>query len=87
MKPFNWSILYQDALRSEPENLLEQIRSATQCIIDRLHRMTFHETQLNVTEHRSLCLALSDLRVVRVSFVHSHPRRLRSETKREVPGS
>lgn len=82
MAPLGWTAHYQDALRSEPENLLERIQIATQSIVSRLYRVAFHETTPNATEYRALCLALSDLRVLRASFVHSRPVQLAAPSSR-----
>lgn len=69
-----WAILYEDALRSEPQDLLERVQTATESIIDRLRQIGLAETTIHANEHRALCLALSDLRVLRVAFSHSPGR-------------
>lgn len=60
MTAFAWTILYEEALRSDPEDLLERIQTAAQSIIDRLQTLGLANPQTHLNEHRALCLALSD---------------------------
>jgi hypothetical protein len=69
MAAFAWKIPYEDALRSEPEDLLDRIQTATMSIIDRFHTIALAESTIHLGEHRALCLALSDLRVLRIAFL------------------
>lgn len=71
MTAFAWTLPYQDALRSDPEYLLERIQFATETITARFYKIAFVEAMPNAIEHRALCVALSDLRVLRTSFLHS----------------
>ena len=68
----SWEILYNTALQSEPESLLDAHRVAVDAILRRLIFLTFHDmsvTAANAREKRALCLALSDLRVLRTAFI------------------
>jgi|SRR5215469_11377564 len=66
-----WVTLYEETLRSEPEDLLERIRTATELIIDRFREIGLADPRIYSNEHRALCLALSDLRALRMAFSHS----------------
>ena len=71
MPAFTWTIPYEQALRSGPEDLLDRIQTARMSILDRLHTTGFAESETHLNEYRALCLALSDLRVLRIAFSHS----------------
>ena len=66
-----WVTLYEETLQSEPEDLLERIRTATELIIERFREIGLADPRIYSTEHRALCLALSDLRALRIAFSHS----------------
>jgi hypothetical protein len=72
MAAFAWKILYEEALGSDPEDLLGRIQIATMSIIDRFRAIALAESTIHVNEHRALCLALSDLRALRIAFSHSN---------------
>ena len=65
-----WATLYQEALHSEPEDLLDRMGNAAQSIVDRMHKIGGAASRLHRSEFRALCLALSDLHILRIS--HSH---------------
>lgn len=66
-----WTMLYAEALRSDPEELSDRIRIATESIIGRMRTIGAVGSQVHRGEHRALCLALSDLQVLRIAFSHS----------------
>lgn len=66
-----WKLLYDRAIRSEPENLLQTTSLAMQAIFERLRLIGFVDLSvmgLRTREHRALCLALSDLFVLQTAF-------------------
>ena len=63
-----WVTLYEATLRSEPEDLLERIRTATELIIDRFREIGLADPRIYSNEHRALCLDLSDLRSLRIAL-------------------
>ena len=69
MAEYAWKILYEDALRSDSGDLLDRIQTATMSMIERFHTIALAKSTINVNEHRALCLALSDLRVLRTAFL------------------
>ena len=69
-----WTVHYEEALRSEPEFLLERIQTAAQSIVGRLKTIRRGDPTTHGNEHRALCLALSDLRVLRIAFSRSKRR-------------
>lgn len=69
-----WVTLYEETLRSEPEDLLDRIRTATELIIDRFREIGLADPRIYSNEHRALCLALSDLRALRIAFSHSNDK-------------
>jgi hypothetical protein len=71
MAILSWEILYNKALQSEPNGLLESHRIAVKAIFQRLFFLDFGAIPLTVAnfrEKRALYLALSDLRVLRTAF-------------------
>lgn len=70
--------LYEETLRSEPEDLLDRIRTATELIIDRFREIGLADPRIYSNEHRALCLALSDLRALRIAVSHSNDKMARS---------
>ena len=67
---FAWTTFYEEALRSEPEYLLERIQTAAQSMIGRFREIGLDDPKIHANEHSALCLALSDLRVLRTAFSH-----------------
>ncbi len=68
-----WAILYKEALQSEPDQLPERIRAATESIVKRLSVIGVSPSPNHLTELRALWLALSDLRVLKVAFHRTRP--------------
>ena len=66
-----WTMLYEEALQSEPEELIERIRIAIASITNRMRTIGAAESKIHPGEHRALCLALSDLHVLRIAFSRS----------------
>jgi hypothetical protein len=67
----SWKILYNRALQSESETLLDANRMAVDAILQRMMFLTFGDMSTTMTktrEQRALCIALSDLRVLRTAF-------------------
>jgi hypothetical protein len=67
-----WLTLYEETLWSEPEDLLERIQTATGLIIERFREIGLADPRTYSNEHRALCLALSDLRALRIAFSHAN---------------
>jgi hypothetical protein len=71
MPILSWETLYNKALQSEPNGLLDAHRIAVEAIFQRLFFLDFGAIPLtvaNTREKRALYLALSDLRVLRTAF-------------------
>lgn len=71
MVTLDWTILYDTALHSEPQDFLESHGHAVDAILKRLQIIGFdHVSPMGAEwrEQRTLFLALSDLRVLRAAF-------------------
>jgi hypothetical protein len=67
----SWKVLYNSALQSEPESLLDAHQIAVDAILQRIMFLTFGDrtvTVAKIREQRALYIALSDLRVLRTAF-------------------
>jgi hypothetical protein len=66
----SWTIVYKEALSAGPDNFLSGIHAAGEAIHARLRTLFRPSTEADVRELRELCVALSDLYVLKTSFQH-----------------
>jgi hypothetical protein len=75
MATLAWATLYAEALQSEPEDLPDRIYDATESIVERMRKIGAAGSALHSSEYCALCVALSDMRTLRISDSHRRWRK------------